>query len=295
MTHSLLTFPAEVRVKIYKALFAGLVLSPACIDLGRGLHAALIREGQSPRTSLIKAIAIGLESEPDWDRDLDLGEYISARLRRPVDLGILRACREIYDEAYPVLLRVATFKLASIEDHTRFTQPQMLPILARIRSLSVTSAVVPEWSPTLVRLVLPSISHFEIRDLQAQIPHDHMVCVESLRSHDGGPPRAEAYTVPTLLQALLSNTIEGGLITTIFSHFAAAPHMYECLVLHFLIECDWTLMPPHDHSAKNMVFVFGERRVWTQGGRRLSTLAPAQWDQTAFVYRSGFSMENKAD
>ena len=288
-----LTFPTEIRIRIYTALFNRLILHPAWRDFGPGSLNTLMHQTYSPRVSLL--ILLGISS--DFDHDLEpyqtVGDYTAQPPRYPPDLSILRTCRKIYAEAYPTLLRTAIFSLATAEDHLRLTQPHMLSRLRLIRRLSIASSILPEWPSTLIRLVSPAVSHFEIRDLQAHLTHEDMLHVDSLLPNSDGSPQNDAPLAATIIinltQKLLMSASESGRLATILSHFITAADLYQSLLLHFQVECDWTGMMAHEHSAKHVVFAFGVPQSLAQG-IEFSTLPISKRHQVAFISRSGYSL-----
>lgn len=290
---SLLALPTEIRIRIYSSLFSGTVLSPAWRDLGPGSLKALEQEANSPRQSVINLL--GFKSDSDLSGEWEaIGNWVPQRPRYPADLSILRVCRKTYHEAYPLLFRLATFSLATMEDHLRLTQPTLLPRFGQIRNLSVCSSVLTEWSATLVRLVLPSVSRFEIRDLHVYLSHDEMRFVDALLPNADVLQDADPFadlTVGDIAQSLLLSTTESNLLPSIISHFTAAPDRYECLVLHFNLRCN-RLGMMHEHLAHHLVFAFGNAQFLTRG-LRLSTLPVSQWDETALICRSGFTLAER--
>ncbi|KAJ9609534.1 hypothetical protein H2200_005861 [Cladophialophora chaetospira] len=283
---SLLTVPAEVRVRIYKALSSELILIPGWRDLGPGPPQALIHQARHPPAELADLLA----NHPLMD--IEMGSFAPARPRQPANLNLLLACRKIYEEAYPVLLRSATFSLTTIEDHIRITQPRFLPLLGRIHRLSVGSSLLAEWSSTLVRLILPSVSQFEIRDLKSLISHDHMLSVDSGLSQAEPPEQNDASVESALFQQLLLGIEEASILAAVFSHFTVAAAVYKSLVLHFEAGCHWGNIGPHDHPANHCVFAFGQRHPPAEHVG-LTTLPRAHWAETCFIFREKFSLADE--
>ena len=305
---SLLTVPAETRLRIYTALFRGMILSPAWRDLGPGASRILAE----PLTDLSETITRLWGLRPVMDRGLQAGRYPDEtsewddpgavekrppQPRYPVRLDLLRVCRKVYGEAMPVLLSCATFKVASVEDHLRLTQPVMLPRLSRLRRLSLAAAVLKEWSATLVRLVLPSLSHLEIRDLDCPLSHYEMTCLEDLLPN-GDALLASEHTMAVeeilvFMRQLIFNLDDANLSPAIVSQFTAAPDLYESLVLHFRIDCKDEDMRPHTHKAEQLVLAFGNihSRKWDLG---VTTVPEEKWKETIFLSRPGFCMAKKS-
>jgi hypothetical protein len=275
----LLTLPEKVRVRIYTHLFAGLVLSPAW------KHPCAGPLEIQPRMMVL----VG-RYWPSLGTYAEQGENIPLRdSQRRLDLAILRVCREVYGQASPLLHQCATFRLASWEDHLRFTQPRMVPILARIRSLSISGNssqdFIGHWSVTLVKLVMPLLSRLEIRDLDPRMDHRHLQVLNSVLLIHQRPP-----ALPSMLSELLLDLLdnsESSKREVIYSHFRRAPDLYDCLILHFAPRCTAAPMSYHEHEIKDVVFAFGKPEIVTQR-LAVSTLPQSQWPRSGFVGHSGF-------
>ncbi len=292
---TLLEIPAEVRDRIYESLFAGLTFSasPGRRDLGSGSRMALIQRARSPMQISSLVGLLGPSSGHFLRNTGPVGHPMFAPDRQPVNLSILVACRKIYSEAYPALLRFAVFRLTTLEDHIRMMHPQSLPLLGQLRKLSVTDTFLTEWSPTLVRLVLPALSYLEIRDLESSIEHDSMLKLDSMLANVDG---AKQYTEPLSIRAGLGffgqvflKEQDRSIIVAIVSHFLAAAEMYNCLVLHAAVKCSGDVMGPHDHPTTHFICAFGDQHKVPQGPS-LTTLCPKDWAETVFVYCTGFSV-----
>ena len=260
---------------------------------GPGARIALIEQARSITSSLLDLQDVTPNNV--WD----VGTHVPVRPRYPANLSILLVSRKIYQEVYPVLLRVAVFSLATIEDHIRMTQPRFLPLFGRLRNLSVTSSVLTEWSPTLVRLLLPSISCFEIRDLRSTLFHEQMLGVDSLLPHEeqhfGGNPVTTAGALDFFKQLLLILTWKDrSSLAAVISHFLEAENLYKCLILHFGIGCHWGDMGPHDHPVKNFVLAFGEPDILIHNRPSVVTLRPEHLAETVFCLHAGFPTRQEA-
>jgi hypothetical protein len=197
MAHHLLKVPAEIRTHVYRIIFADLVLRPT-------------RPSQ-----------------------LDLDDWPQLR----VDLNILLTCRQTYAEAQPVLLQVAKVCLLDHEEHLALTKPGKLPILRRIRSLSIPGDLLLEWSPTLVRLVAPSLIRFEIRGLDSGLGHTDMLALQAVINAAAAPR-----TLPMIGPALDSfNKITMGMPLgkreSLRAHCDQDNILHQTLKLHFRAHC----------------------------------------------------------
>jgi hypothetical protein len=197
MGYLLLRVPAEIRTHIYRVIFADLILRPT-------------------RPSQI---------------DLD----DSRRLRD--DLNILLTCRQLCTEAQPVLLQVAKVYLLDNEEHLALTKPSKLPILRQIRTLSIPGDLLLEWSPTLVRLVAPSLTRFEIRALDSGLGHTDMLALQAFIDSAAAPR-----TLPMISTALENfNKITLGMALgkreSLRAHCDQDNISHQTLKFHFRVHC----------------------------------------------------------
>ena len=228
---SLLGIPPEVRARIYTHLFEGLVLSPA------------------------HEITVAASSEA-----LVAGSA----------LNILYVCRKIHAEAHFTLLRVATFRLNNRKHHVTCTQVNMLPQLNRIRNLSIDSSLMLEWSPTLIRLVMHSLSHFEVREIVVRLGHQDMLKVENLialsSSGPTSPARPSRAPSMNVFQRVVAQMERD--CSLILAHFNEVT-VRNMLVLHFRVHCSHVghvvPAPPtdvgHRHEPKELVYAFSRKQM----------------------------------
>jgi len=239
-----LTVPAEIRCRIYTFLFLDLCVTTPAISSGSVNPATQTGPGSS-------------EVVPETSTEL-------------ANLAIFRVCRKCYDEACSVFWNTAHFQLHTIEQHRSFTQVDMLPSLRSIHHLSVDSALLAEWSPTLLRLVMRSLSIFTILNVEVQLFHADMVRIEhrtGVIDSSGGSDYSQIDNSPSLV---LFRSLVAALDETkgnqILGHFDAC-HGQHTLKLEFRIRCrhiGQVVVPgtfpmagtPHVHEESKVMYSF---------------------------------------
>ncbi|KAI1628100.1 hypothetical protein EDD37DRAFT_606878 [Exophiala viscosa] len=246
--HVLLDIPSEIRIRIYECLFSVLSVSPAChIDRSQSsLH----------------------HQQHGSDDGKD----------RLADLSIFLVCRKIYQESHPVFLRQALFIIKNLSQHQQFTQPLMLPKLQSIRNLSVTFNLLPEWPPTLLRLVMLSLGRFEITDITAEPGHVDMLGIEGQMGirDDGNRVLRESGTPNNPSAALfhiIIASMEKSKAELVMAHCNIGMTLTtDVLSVQFKIRCRHVgqqVVPgqfpmvatvPHEHPEREVVYTFGRKR-----------------------------------
>ncbi|KAK4937639.1 hypothetical protein LTR10_021785 [Elasticomyces elasticus] len=242
--HALLDIPSEIRIRVYECLFSVLSVSPAYTS-----HQRQGSDNSGGATNL-------------------------------ADLSIFLVCRKIYQESHPVFLRQALFVIKNTMQHEQFTQPLMLPKLNSIRNLSVAFPLLPEWPPTLLRLVMLSLASFEITDITAEPGHVDMLEIEGHMGIRGGenrvPRGAGLRDNPSAqLFQLIIATMDKIKAELVLAHCNAGLMLTrDVLSVQFKVKCrhvgqvvvpgqfPMVAVAPHEHPIREVVYTFGRRRAF---------------------------------
>lgn len=168
--------------------------------------------------------------------------------------SIFQTCRQCYEEAEPVFWRQATFCIYNAENHRILTDANLMDKVGLIQHLVLHWAVLSEWTPTLIGMLIPGLKQLSIVHIVTEVGHLNLLRIERSKhmlEHKGG--ELEESPGMTLLYSLIASQPTEDKCNRLLWHFQGCQGRY-ILHLHFLVRCG--------HIGQN--FVPG---IWPRAGQ----------------------------